>query len=197
MNEVEVTMEVKETLDQVLEKLKKEGFNLNKTALVDDTYLCHNSISINKDNIDFVLKNCVLLRFLKDSGVEYKKITYKNKIVENGVVVSEEKVNINCEDLEKANKLFSYLKFNKVVRVKYDVYEFQKGNFKFALQDVEGLGLLLEHEGTENYDNLSVEELKNKKNELANKVRAIGLKFGTNNDIKKAYELIKRNTKCL
>lgn len=192
MKEVEVTLEVKNTMEEVFEILKSKGFRLNKKAFVNDLYLCPNLQDLNHDNIQQKLSQSVILRYLKDSGVEYKKITYKNKTTADGIVVSETKINLNCEDLDKAELLFSHLGFQVLVRVKYDVYEFQKENLKFALQDVAGLGLLLECEGKENYDNMSVEELILKKKELSNEIKNIGLRLGNDFDIKKSDFLIRR-----
>ncbi len=176
----------------VLTKLEQDGFKLTGVSSLSDIYMCHQSL-FQEGNIDTILRNCVLLRSCKNSNTEDKKIVYKNKTTENGIVIAEEKINISCEDLERAKQLFSYLNFKEIVSVKQDLYKIEKGPFNFALQRVEGLGLFLECEGDENYSNLSIEELKGKKEELVRKVRLLNLKFGPNNDIKKAFELIKKN----
>ena len=53
-----------------------------------------------------------------------KKITYKQKTYQNEIVMTEEKINVNCDDLDMAKKLFLALHFRPLVKVGYDVIVF-------------------------------------------------------------------------
>ena len=141
MKEVEITLRVKESLEECKEKLEKQNFKLIRTSYIDDIYMTQKKELLREDNIDDILKTCVLIRYLNANGEEFKKLTYKNKVYNGKEIVSERKINVNCEDLDKAKELFEALEFEELVRVKYKVVVFSNGEKEFAFQEVENLGL--------------------------------------------------------
>lgn len=191
MKQIEITARVNETLDNVLEKLKQQGFEKIRESRVEDKYLTQKYNELNQNNILDILKTCILLRYLKVGNEEFKKITYKNKVYDNNEVITEEKINLNCDDLNKAKKLFECLQFKEIISVNYDVLVMKKDNLELAFQNVENLGLLVEYEATDDYNNISSEEIKNQKNKMFNQIKDLGLDI-YDYDVKKAYELIKK-----
>lgn len=147
------------------------------------------------NNIDDILKSCVLIRYLNADGKEFKKITYKNKVYDGANIVSEKKINVDCLDLSKAKELFEALDFQELVRVKYVVTVFSDGEKEFAFQDVENLGLLVEYESTKNMENYTTEQIMEEKQIMAEEIRSTGIIVENYLDVKKAYELILANIK--
>lgn len=190
MKEVEITLRVKESLEECKEKLEKQNFKLIRTSYIDDIYMTQKKELLREDNIDDILKTCVLIRYLNANGEEFKKLTYKNKVYNGKEIVSERKINVNCEDLEKARELFEALEFEELVRVKYKVVVFSNGEKEFAFQEVENLGLLLEYESTKNMDNSTDEEILLEKQNMICEIKSAGIIVDDVIDVKKAYELI-------
>lgn len=193
MKEVEITLRVNESLDGCKTKLEKLGFEVIRKSVVEDIYMTQ-KVSINQDSdIDNILKKSVLIRYLNANGQEYKKITYKDKEYDNlGNMVSEKKINVDCNDVVKAVELFKALDFKDLIRVKYDVTVMSDGLKEFAFQEVENLGLLLEYECYKNMDNSSKEEILQEKETMLKEVINTGISVGSETNVKKAYELIRR-----
>lgn len=191
MKQIEITTRVNETLEEAIEKLEKHGFKKVRESKVKDIYLTQKKKDLNKKNIIEILSSCVLLRYLKINDEQViKKITYKNKVYDDNQVISEEKINLNCEDLNIAYKLFQALKFEKLTEVKYDVLVMKKNNLEFAFQNVNNLGLLLEYENLNDFEEKSKEEILEEKKTMIKELKSYGLNISNEIDVKKAYELV-------
>lgn len=193
MKQIEITVRIKEKLNEVINKLEKQGFKKIRESDIDDIYMTQIKNELKKDNIKYILSNCVLLRTLTVNGEKIKKITYKNKEYDNGKLISEKKVNVDCNDLESAQKLFECLKFEKLVELKYHVVVLEKDGVEFAFQDVENLGLLMEYESLIDFENKTIDDIKKEKQRMYNFVQQTGLNITDEQDVHKAYELIKKS----
>lgn len=191
MKQIEITVRLNEKIEEAISKLKKNGFKKIRESDIDDTYLSNLNIKMKKENIQEFLKHSVLLRKLKLNGKEIKKITYKNKELDNnGDVISEQKVNLNCDDLIKAENLFNCLGFYNLIEVKYHVIVYEKNGNEFAFQIVENLGILIEYENVNDFEGKSVIEINKAKNEMLEYVKACNINITDEYDVKKAFELI-------
>lgn len=191
MKQIEVTVKVKNTLGEIDELLTSKGFKLIRKSRVEDDYVCPKELKVDKNNILEVLSSCVLIRHLKTAEAEYKKLTYKNKeYSKDGVVISEEKINVSIDDTKKARELFERINFKKLVSVHYDVIVYSNNDYEFAFQDVEGLGLLLEFENENDFEGVSDETIVSEKQKMYEIIKTYGIKVENNYDIKKAYELV-------
>ena len=191
MKQIEITVRLNESLESANEKLSERGYKLIRESDIYDIYMSSKINELNKDNITTILSKCVLLRSLKLEDKEIKKITYKNKEYdEKGDVVSEKKINLNCEDLNKAYELFSNLDFEKLVEVKYHVSVYEKNGIEYAFQDVENLGVLIEYENLNDFEGKSIEEIRKEKAKMYETIVSEGLILTDELDIKKAKELI-------
>jgi predicted adenylyl cyclase CyaB len=191
MKQIEVTVKVKNTLEEIDELLTSKGFKLIRKSRVEDDYVCPKELKVDKNNILEVLSSCVLIRYLKTAEAEFKKLTYKNKeYSKDGVVISEEKINVSIDDTKKAQELFEKINFKKLVSVHYDVIVYSNNNYEFAFQDVEGLGLLLEFENENDFEGVSDETIVSEKQKMYEIIKTYGIKVENNYDIKKAYELV-------
>lgn len=191
MKQIEITVKVNNTLDEVDKILISKGFKLIRKSRVEDEYVCPNDINVNRENILKVLSSSVLIRYLKTQDGEFKKITYKDKkYSKEGIVISEEKINVSIDDTKKAQELFEKINFKKLVSVHYDVIVYSNNDYEFAFQDVEGLGLLLEFENENDFEGVSDEAVANEKQKMYEIIKTYGIKVENNYDIKKAYELV-------
>lgn len=192
MKQIEITVRVKENVDEAIKKLEKQGFIKIRESDIHDIYMTQLKNELKNDNIRYILSNCVLLRSFIVNGEKVKKITYKNKEYDNGKLISEKKVNVDCNDLESAERLFEYLKFEKLVEVKYHVIVLEKDGVEFAFQDVENLGLLMEYESVIDFENKSIDDIKQEKQKMYDFVKQTGLNITEEQDVQKAHELVNK-----
>lgn len=191
MKQIEITVRLNENMQSAIRKLEMQGFKKIREGEIDDLYMTSKLNELKKDNIQNILKKSVLLRNLKFENKEIKKITYKNKeIDENGNVISEEKNNLDCNDLEKAKDLFEHLEFEELIKVRYKIIVYSKDEVEYAFQDVENLGTLIEYENTEDFTGKSLDEINDTKNNMYNEIKNTGVNLTDEMDVKKAYELI-------
>lgn len=191
MKQIEITVRLNENMQSAIRKLEMQGFKKIREGEIDDLYMISKLNELKKDNIQNILKKSVLLRNLKFENKEIKKITYKNKeIDENENVISEEKTNLDCNDLEKAKDLFEHLEFEELIKVRYKIIVYSKDEVEYAFQDVENLGTLIEYENTEDFTGKSLDEINDTKNNMYNEIKNTGVNLTDEMDVKKAYELI-------
>lgn len=194
MKQIEITTYVNNTLDDVDDILKKQGFKIIRKSRIEDIYKTLIYKELNKNTILDVLSKSVLIRYLRvNDKDEFKKLTYKNKIYDNNTVISEEKINVSIDDVNKANKLLELLGLKTIVNVNYDVVVYSNDIIELCFQNVEGLGLLLEYENTNDFEGYSNESILNEKYKMLEEVKTFGLNISNDIDVKKAYELIIRN----
>ena len=79
MKQIEITVEVNENIENAYKKLEKLGFKIIRESDIKDIYMTSKLQELNINNIQYILKNSILLRNLKLADRELKKITYKNK----------------------------------------------------------------------------------------------------------------------
>ena len=191
MKQIEITVRLDENMQSAIKKLENQGFKKIRESKIDDVYMTPKLNELNKDNIQNILKKSVLLRSLKLENREIKKITYKNKEIDkNGDVISEQKINLDCSDLEKARDLFEHLEFEELIRVKYKVMVYSKDKVEYAFQDVENLGVLIEYENMDDFEGKSLDEINTVKKNMFEEIKNTGINLTEEKDVKKTYELI-------
>lgn len=193
MRQIEITVRVKEPLDKAINKLEKLGFKNIRESNVDDVYMTQLKDKLNKENIQYILSNSVLLRYLNVNGKEFKKISYKNKVYDNGNVISEKKVNVECNSLESAKQLFECLNFEELVEVKYNVLVMEKNGIELAFQYGDDIGVLIEYENKNDFSNKTNEEIRLEKENMYNYIKKLGIEITEEKDVKKAWELIEKS----
>lgn len=191
MKQIEITTRVNNTLKEVDQKLTKQGFKVIRRSRIEDKYKTILYNELNKKNILEILPKCVLIRYLNvNNEQEFKKITYKNKVYEGNTVISEEKININIDDVNKADKLLEAVGFKTIVNVNYDVIVYSNNDVELCFQDVEGLGLLLEYENENDFEGYTNDEIMKEKYRMLEEIRKYNLDISNDIDVKKAFELI-------
>ena len=191
MKQIEITVRVNNQLNEIDSILTRQGFRIIRRSRIEDNYKTLEYNNLSKDNILNVLSKCVLIRYLNvNNEKEFKKITYKNKIYENNNVISEEKISVNIDDINNADKLFEMLGFKTIVNVNYDAIVYSNDKIELCFQDVEGLGLLLEYENEKDFDGYSSDEIIKEKYKMLDDIKKYNLNITNEIDVKKAYELI-------
>lgn len=193
MKQIEVTTYVNNTLEEIDKILTNQGFKIIRKSKIEDKYLTLSYDKLNKKNILDILSECVLIRYLcVNKKDEFKKITYKKKNYEGSTVISEEKINVNIDNIDKAEQLFNSLNFKNIVNVNYDVIVYEKDNLELAFQDVEGLGILLEYEHEADFSDYTNEEILLEKEKMLAEIKKYNLNISDDYDVKKAFELINK-----
>ena len=191
MRQIEITVRLIEKVEDVIAKLESHGFKKIREGDVDDIYLANSTLEIKKENISEILKHSVLLRKFTINDKEVKKITYKNKELDaNGDVIAEQKINLDYEDLDKAEQLFKCLGLYNLVEVKYHFSTYEKDGKEFSIHEVENLGTVMEYENNEDFTGKSTEEIKVVKIKMQQEIRDRGISITDEYDVKKALELI-------
>lgn len=193
MKQIEITVKVNNTLDEVDKILTKQNFKIIRKSKIEDEYLTLNKKDLTKENIIDVLKSSILVRNIKTEDKELKMITYKIKEYKDDTVISEEKINVNIDNINNAIKLFNKLGFEKLINVKYDVIVYSNDNYEFAFQNVHNLGLLMEMEHPDDFTGYEYEDILKEKEKMLDIVKKYNLSIEDDYDIKKAYELILKN----
>ena len=189
MKETEVTVQVFEEIDVILEKLKVDGYQLIEKYFLNDWYF---SKFDTRDLIDMeyeeIINNSFLLRQIIDDKIT-NRITYKKKDVFNDIVISEEKTNLNIEDLNKALFIFNSIGLNNWCVINNVSYVFEKEKIIFIVQDIKDLGVFIEYEETKDMKNLlPLEKIDLMKTNLAK----LNLKLGNDFNCKKVYMKFKQ-----
>ena len=107
-----------------------------------------------------------------------------------GDVISEQKENLDIQDIEKAKRIFEYLGFDELVEVKYHVVVFEKDGMELAFQIVDNLGVLIEYENNNDFEGKTINEINNIKQIMLEEIRKTGVNVTNEFDVKKAHELI-------
>ena len=191
MKQVEITTRVKDSLENIDKILKNKNFEIIRKSQIEDVYLSNFKNNLTDNNINDILSKSVLVRYLDENGNIYKKITYKDKRYVNNVLQYEEKINISIDNTQNAIKLFEKIGLEKLVTVKYDCIVYSNKKLELAFQNVENLGLLLEYENKNDFDNATQEVIKNEKLNMLQEIQTLGINVSDETDIRKAYELLK------
>ena len=190
MKQIEITVRLDENMQSAIRKLENQGFKKIRESKIDDIYMTSKLKELNKDNIQTILKNSVLLRSLKLENKEIKKITYKNKEIDkNGDIISEQKINLDCSDLEKAKDLFEHLEFEELIRVRYKVTVYSNDKAEYAFQDVENLGVLIEYENMDDFGGKTLDEINSAKDKMFKEIKNTVNNVTDEKDVKKSNQI--------
>ena len=192
MKEIEITVRVLDDKATVVRKLEAAGFKKIRSFTMVDNYLCADLKGLSKNNIAEYLRKCILLRQINMENGIIQKLTYKNKTFKNGTTLSEEKINVEIDNINNARALFTALNFQELISIKNTSEIYQKGSFELAIQDIDGLGLLIEYENENDFTEQDESVILQTKIEMLQAIKALGICTTAEFDVKKAYELVTR-----
>lgn len=194
MREIEVTVKVNHSLEETIKILKDQGFKSVETYTINDDYMTLDYDNITKENALDKLKSCVLIRHLYlENNREKKMITHKQKEYENGIAISDTKINVIIDNTENAIEIFKKLGLKTIVKVSDTIHVYDKDDLSIAIEDVKGLGILLEVENENDFTGYSTEEIIKEKEKMYEELKTLNLDLDDDYDVKKAYELLLKN----
>lgn len=192
MQEIEITVQVFETKNDLFKQLKNLGFNIVKNFQLNDWYFTRlDDIS----NIDFqeLIKNSILVREIIENGKSQAQICYKKKdydCLDN--VIGEEKTKTYIEDKDKMIDILTLAGLNNYCNLHNDSYIFSNGYQEMAIQVVNDLGIFIEYEEDNSIKkNMTNEE---KFQHMVNIIKNLGLKTGTDYSCKKVLMKLKKTS---
>ena len=188
MRKTEVTVQVFDSFQDILNILTKQGFVIIDSFQINDWYF---SKFEDVFNISYkeLIKNSFLVREIIYKDKKEIEICYKDKIMdiyEN--VISEEKIKTFIKDLNIL-KIFLQSGLNNYAILKNNSYVFKKQKITFVLQVVDNLGVFIEYEEDESMKNLNE---KQKINLLKNTLQSLNLKLGNDYSCKKVFMLLNK-----
>ncbi|MBR3116785.1 MAG: hypothetical protein IKF36_02795 [Bacilli bacterium] len=191
MENIEITVKVNESKDSVVSKLIKNGFKQTSDEYGDDIYLTKDLDILNKDNIFDILNKSVIIRHHHgDFRDERKFLILKDKKYKDGKVTTEEIYSVQIDNIDNMIKILETIGFKELVRKNQYFNDYTKDDITFILEDVEGIGLLIEYENKEDFNFKNDDEIIEEKIKMYNYIKSLGIDIGDDYDIKKAYELI-------
>lgn len=190
MKETEITVQVFEEKEKILDYLKHQGFNLEETFQLNDWYyIKHNNIS--GMSYQSLLSQSILIRQITTDS-EKCQICFKDKTYDNdGNVVSEEKITSQISNLENTKQILLRAGLNNYCTLFNTSYVYRKGEIYFALQVIEDLGIFIEYEEDETIpQGLSPHE---KIDIMLTRVKSLGLPVGDDYSCKKVQMYLQKN----
>ena len=184
MREVELTIQILEELDTIIEKLENQGFKLIEKYYMKDYYMIHKSVDLNTDNYN-ILKKCLLIRNIIDDDPK-KYLTYKNKTYdEKGKIISQNKIKSKIESIEDTKRMLELVDFVTLFEVENNSIVYKKNNIEIVVQNITNpKGVYIEIEATEEelmkYNDEEVKDI------LKKKLDTLQLKTTDDYEVKKA-----------
>lgn len=164
--EKEITVEVDTSLENLLEILKKNNFELKEQYKLIDIYMVKKDININENYLD-TIKNCVLIRHIIEDDKETKLITYKYKEYNDiGEILNQGKVNCRVDSIGSAYDLLKQLGYNKLIEIKDHISVYANDTCELCVQEVNNKHIYIEIEDKCHYINKNYKTIDEMKNEF-------------------------------
>ena len=163
--ENEITVRVICSDEDLINKLKDEGFNEGIKFSLDDYYLVPNNLDINILSVREILAKAVIVRYVIYNEQVIQNITFKQKdINEQGEILSQNSISCNVLDVNEARKLLEAMGYIEIMNIKEKDVVYYKENFELAIKFIENSNTLIEIETNSEFN--TIEKLKNKVKEL-------------------------------
>jgi len=153
MKEIEVLVEVYDSIDKVKDIFNKFDYKGNKVT-VDEYYYdpMRDTLKPDKDN---QLSHCLRLR---QKNNEYS-ITYKDDVFDNGKWLYSNEYETKVESIEMIKEIFNRLGLIKFIEINNQKETYVYNDYEIVIENVKDLGIFLEVEYCTN-DAVDVKEIK-------------------------------------
>ena len=148
----EITVRLLIPSREAIERLSAQGFTLERTRLITDTYYLPKDADLHEDPL-VLLERAVILR---DFG-DFLKLTVKHKeYAPNGDILAQSGTDLRITDKAEAAAFLEALGYRPVMVIRDHVTVLEKDGLGFALEEVEGTPpvLYLEIEENEKYQGI-------------------------------------------
>lgn len=161
MKEIEILVEVYESIENIKNKFKKFNYIGLKNTI--DEYYYDTKRDTLKPNKNGDLSHCLRLRS-KDN--EYS-ITYKDDIFENGKWLYSNEYETKIESIKTMREIFKKLGLVKFIEIDNKKETYTYNNYEIVIEDVKDLGIFMEVEYCTN-DDVDVKKIKEQIQEFIN-----------------------------
>jgi predicted adenylyl cyclase CyaB len=184
VREVELTIQVLEDFDDVIEKVEGQGFLLVEKYYMKDYYMIHKSVDLSSDNYD-ILKKCLLIRKIVDDNPK-NYLTYKNKNYdENGKIISQNKIKTKIDSVDDVKNMLEIVDHVMLFEIENNSAVYRNDNVEFVVQNITNpKGVFIEIEA--NKEELMENDDENIKEILKQKLDKLQLKTTGDYEVKKA-----------
>lgn len=187
MKETEITVQVFNTKEEIIEKLATCGFKISNRFTLKDGYFSRHT-DITGLSYKELMVSSILIRRVITNEATRDFLYYKNKSYdENGVVTSEEKISLEIEEASDAKKIFLSAGLNCWCELENRSIVFDDGSRNLALQIIPNLGLFFEVEEFDEIKTLSPAE---KIEKLKSFINSFGFNLGSDYSCKKQYMML-------
>jgi predicted adenylyl cyclase CyaB len=184
VREVELTIQVLEDFNDVIEKVEGQGFLLVEKYYMKDYYMIHKSVDLSSDNYD-ILKKCLLIRKIVDDNPK-NYLTYKNKNYdENGKIISQNKIKTKIDSVDDVKNMLEIVDHVMLFEIENNSAVYKKDNVEFVVQNITNpKGVFIEIEANE--EELMENNDENIKEILKEKLDKLQLRTTGDYEVKKA-----------
>jgi inorganic diphosphatase len=163
--ENEITVQVTCSYEELHNILIKQGFKIIEKYTIIDEYLINKFIDIsNKNSLD-ILKECVIVRNIKNKE---KELLYKYKEYNDlGDIVKQAKVICKINDVKEAINFMKTIGYKELIHIKNNSVVYTNGKTEFAVQLVNDKYIFIELEDKSEYLNRIYSSIDDMKKELS------------------------------
>jgi len=182
----EICVQIKGNLQEVKKSALEKGFQFVESYNNHDTYYTNISKDdLKKVNYKKLIDSSMIVRHITSENWEVKKLVYKKKTLDNsGNVIEEIKTNVNVDDTNKLNTIFTNMGLTCWCDFVNENNEFKKGEIVLNIQYVKELGVFAE---IEEFDSIKNKSDKEKFNILIDIINSLGFDIGDDYSCKKPY----------
>ena len=193
MKETEITVQILDDVNDLIEMLKNKNFSLEEEFDMIDYYFSKDDTETLKklEYIDIINHSFLVRQIIGDDNSI--NLMFKSKeLDEKGNVIAEEKVKTPVDNLEKAIKIFKLSGLNNWCEIKQHMLVWKRGETEFAIQIIDDLGAFIEYEETASMSSLKEQE---KIDAMLADLKGLGINIGNDYSCKKVYmKFMKENS---
>ena len=193
MKETEITVQILDDVNDLIEMLKNKNFSLEEEFDMIDYYFSKDDTETLKklEYIDIINHSFLVRQIIGDDNSI--NLMFKSKeLDEKGNVIAEEKVKTHVDNLEKAIKIFKLSGLNNWCEIKQHMLVWKRGETEFAIQIIDDLGAFIEYEETASMSSLKEQE---KIDAMLADLKGLGINIGNDYSCKKVYmKFMKENS---
>lgn len=193
MKETEITVQILDDVNDLIEMLKNKNFSLEEEFDMIDYYFSKDDTETLKklEYIDIINHSFLVRQIIGDDNSI--NLMFKSKeLDEKGNVIAEEKVKTPVDNLEKAIKIFKLSGLNNWCEIKQHMLVWKRGETEFAIQIIDDLGAFIEYEETASMSSLTEQE---KIDAMLADLKGLGINIGNDYSCKKVYmKFMKENS---
>lgn len=185
MKETEITVQILDDVNDLINMLKNKNFSLeDEFDMIDYYFSKDDTETLKKLEYLDIINHSFLVRQIVGNDNSVNLMFKSKELDEKGNVIAEEKVKTPVASLEKALKIFKLSGLNNWCEIKQHMLVWKRGETEFAIQIIDGLGAFIEYEETESMKDFTEQE---KIDAMLADLKDLGINIGDDYSCKKVY----------